>query len=288
MKNFEQYIITKNNQINTALEKYLPRGKSNLIKAMRYSMFAGGKRFRPVLMLAVAESLKKPIKNILPAACAMEMMHTFTLVHDDLPAMDNADLRRGRPTCHKVFGEDIAVLAGDALLNEAFLLLVNELPADLAAASVKIFAEAMGTDGVCEGQVRDLEAEGEQLTIKELSEIHKRKTGALLEGAVMAAACIAGATKKQKDGLRQYARSLGLVFQIRDDILDATASSAELGKNPSDLKLDKQTYVKLLGVAGATRECEKELKKAKNAVSKLGLSDTILTALVEFAAARNK
>jgi geranylgeranyl diphosphate synthase type II len=288
MSAFEKYLAKKSAEVDLALKKYLPKGKSTLVKAMRYSMFAGGKRFRPVLMLAVAESLGKPTSLVLPAACAIEMIHTFTLIHDDLPAMDDAELRRGKPTNHMVFGEDIAVLAGDGLLNEAFLVLAKNLPAKLSSQVTIYFANALGIDGVVEGQVRDLEAEGKSLTIKELAQIHERKTGALLEGAMAAAALLSSASKKQTKSLLEYSKAMGLVFQIKDDLLDATATAEELGKNPSDEKLSKQTYVKILGVEGAKKACDLELAKAKKALKTINLEKSVLAELVDYAANRGK
>ena len=282
----KKYFETKSKIIDRALNGYLPAAKSKLITAMRYSLFAGGKRFRPILMLAIAQCFHKNDKTVLAAACAMEMIHTSTLIHDDLPAMDDSDLRRGKPTNHKVFGEDLAVLAGDALINEAYLLLARELPAAQSAQIAKLFADAIGTQGVIEGQVLDLEAEGKTLKLSELRKIHSLKTGALLEASVSSAAVLAKAKPAQLLALKRYSQALGLAFQIRDDILDAVGDQKQLGKSQTDQRNQKQTYVKILGVKGAELACEREIKIAKDALQQIGFERSALNDLIDFVGSR--
>lgn len=207
--------------IERELNKNLPK-KGKLAMAMRYSVLAGGKRFRPVLCLATAQALGKPGGKALPFACAVEMIHTFTLIHDDLPAMDDSDLRRGKPTCHKKYGEALAILAGDALSTLAFGLIADQPEA------VKELADALFE--VVEGQVADVAAPEKKLTLNQLRAIHRWKTAALLKACVRGTAAICGATARQTAALTAYAEHLGLAFQIADDILDVTATARQLGK----------------------------------------------------------
>ena len=207
--------------IERELDKRLPK-QGKLAKAMRYSVFAGGKRFRPLLCLATARALGRKTKKVLPYACAVEMIHTFTLIHDDLPAMDNAALRRGQPTCHIKYGEGVAILAGDALSTLAFELIADQPKA------VAELAGALMT--VVEGQVADIESPGKKLTLPALRRIHQWKTAALLKACVRGTAHICGASPAKLKALTEYAEHLGLAFQIADDILDATSSAKKLGK----------------------------------------------------------
>ncbi len=232
---------------------------SKLSEAMRYSLEAGGKRVRPVLCLLAAESVGGAAESALPGALALEYIHTYSLVHDDLPAMDDDDLRRGKPTCHIAFGEAHAILAGDGLLTEAFRLLASEGALEPArrVEAIGVLAEASGWRGMVGGQALDLE--GEELTregraygLEHLKTIHRLKTGALLRGAVEMGAVLGGADASQRQALRTYGEAIGLAFQIQDDILDATSTDAALGKRAGkDEGRGKITYPALLGLEGA-------------------------------------
>jgi len=253
-------------EVDAALDRYLPVAPAcppRVSEAMRYSLFAGGKRLRPILALAAAEaiaaanheSLDEGRARALPAACALELIHTYSLVHDDLPAMDNDTLRRGRPTSHVVFGEGQAILAGDGLLTEAFALMARE-PADPALASRKlraihIVADAAGACGMVGGQAIDLEAAGSGASFDGdgLRAMHARKTGALIRAAAAAGAVMAGATDTQVASIEQFASHLGLAFQIVDDILDVEGASQDLGKTAGkDAAAGKPTYPALYGL----------------------------------------
>src|SRR3989339_902248 len=254
--------------INSELNKLLPR-KGKLAKAMRYSVFAGGKRFRPLLCLATAQMLGSSPKKVLPYACAVEMIHTFTLIHDDLPAMDNSDLRRGKPTCHKVFGEDIALLAGDALNTLAFEIIAKYCdPKKVAQVSADL---GNGLIKVVRGQVLDLESEDKKISLKTLKNIHLLKTAALIESSLRIGAILGGASSSDIEALSNYGRHLGLAFQIADDILDVTAKSSDLGK-PSGLDAvnKKSTYVSLLGLDKAKKMSYLESQLAVKALNRFG------------------
>ncbi len=220
-----------------------------LLDAMDYSLMAGGKRIRPVLALEFARLNGLEPEEALPVACAVEMLHTYSLIHDDLPCMDNDDLRRGKPTNHKVFGESTAVLAGDALQAEAFgTILRCGLPAERRAKCAEILAGAAGIDGICGGQFMDLSAEGHALTAEELGDLQARKTGALLAGACMLGAAAAGAGEAEIETAGQYGAQLGAAFQIRDDMLDVLSTEGELGKPiGSDKRDGKTTFMSLYG-----------------------------------------
>jgi geranylgeranyl diphosphate synthase, type II len=258
----QAYLTEKNKLVEDCLDRWLPGEDSvpaQLHQAMRYSLFAGGKRIRPVLTIAAAEAVDGDINKVLPAAAALELIHTYSLIHDDLPAMDDDDYRRGRLSNHKVFGEATAILAGDALLTFAFELLVREsLIAGVEAEKINFalleLASAAGTFGMIGGQAMDLSAEGQKVNLNGLETIHKCKTGALLRAAVRIGAGVSGANQAQLQGLTSYAESLGLAFQIKDDILDIEGESQKLGKQAgSDLLKDKSTYPSLLGLQEAKR-----------------------------------
>jgi geranylgeranyl diphosphate synthase, type II len=258
----QAYLTEKNKLVEDSLDRWLPGEDSvpaQLHQAMRYSLFAGGKRIRPVLTIAAAEAVDGDINKVLPAAAALELIHTYSLIHDDLPAMDDDDYRRGRLSNHKVFGEATAILAGDALLTFAFELLVREsLIAGVEAEKINFalleLASAAGTFGMIGGQAMDLSAEGQKVNLNGLETIHKCKTGALLRAAVRIGAGVSGANQAQLQGLTSYAESLGLAFQIKDDILDIEGESQKLGKQAgSDLLKDKSTYPSLLGLQEAKR-----------------------------------
>jgi len=273
--------------IDKELKKLLPKDNLSLSKAIRYSMFAGGKRIRPILCLEAGLVCGAKIKDLISVACSLEMIHTFTLIHDDLPAMDNSDLRRGKPTCHKVFGEDIAVLAGDALNSLAFEVIAKYAPTNKAASIISELAK--GSVKVVKGQVLDLEAEGKKLTYEKLREIHLLKTAALIESSVKMGAICAGASKKQISALVIYAQNLGLAFQITDDILDVISSSKVLGKpSGSDERHKKATYPSLLGMEKAKLLAEKHINLAKKSLHGFGNKSQNLLELADLVIHRNK
>ncbi|MBI5699579.1 polyprenyl synthetase family protein [Candidatus Saganbacteria bacterium] len=267
--------------IDRALRKYLPT-KGVLAKAMRYSVFAGGKRFRPILMIEAARACGGNINKVMPAACAMETIHTFTLIHDDLPAMDDSNLRRGKPTSHKVFGEDIAILAGDALNTLAFKILADRCP----EASGEL---AEGLLKVVEGQVLDLRSEGKKIGFAQLQKIHLLKTAALIESSVRMGAILSNARDRQIKALTQYARHLGLAFQIADDILDVVSEEKTLGKPAgADQKAKKATYPGLLGLKRAQKLADRHFRDAVQALKPFGRRAGELVEIAEFAVRRKK
>lgn len=262
-------------------EPEAPRG---LIEAMEYSLMAGGKRLRPALALGAARVAGADEAVALPAACALEMIHTYSLIHDDLPAMDNDDLRRGRPTAHKAFGEATAILAGDSLLTLAFEVLAE------AGNTVVIreIAHASGVCGMAGGQYVDLQSEGKQLTLDELRGIHRCKTGALIRVAVRAGALLAGAPAPTLEALTAYGEHIGLAFQIADDILDVVGDEAAIGKPVgSDVANDKATYPALLGLDQSTKLAREAADAAVTALVGLGPEAEIFRALADFIVDRN-
>ena len=247
----------------------LPWDKDILNQSMYYSLVGGGKRIRPVLALASAEAVGGDPEAILPAAVSLELIHTYSLIHDDLPPMDNDDYRRGRLSNHKVFGEAHAILAGDGLLTYAFEILADP-SLGLIERQLRIIREvavAAGKDGMVGGQVADLAGEGKTLTLQEIETIHKAKTGALLTVSARLGGILAGGTEEQVKALTNYAQALGLAFQIKDDILDVVGDSATLGKPAgSDLRQGKSTYVSLLGLEGAKHQLHAQILKAQSAL----------------------
>jgi geranylgeranyl diphosphate synthase type II len=237
---------------------------------MRYSLFAGGKRLRPILCLAAAEACRGKIDDALPLACALECIHTYSLVHDDLPSMDNDDLRRGRPTCHKLFGEGIAVLAGDALLTLAFEIVSRAKPRPRYDMPVLLreVAIAAGSQKLIAGQVADLEAEGKNVNRRELQFIHENKTAAILKSSVRLGAMSANANAKKLFAITGFGQRLGLAFQIIDDILDLTQTSEVLGKSAGkDAAAQKATYPAVIGLEKSRAEARRLTRKAHNALS---------------------
>jgi len=255
--NFKQQLEEKIAIVDEYLNLYLPQidnYQSKIYEAMRYSIFAGGKRLRPVIVLASCELVGGDVMHAVPLACALEMIHTYSLIHDDLPAMDNSDYRRGRLTSHKVYGEAMAILAGDALLNKAFEVVLKEGlhmgvdPLRLLKA-VAAIADASGTEGMIGGQVVDLESENTDINIEKLNYMHLHKTGALIIAAAKAGAIIGGADETEVSALETYAKNLGLAFQIKDDILDVEGNQEKLGKPVlSDASNGKSTFVALMGM----------------------------------------
>ncbi len=263
--NFNKYLNAQVEAVDTYLDRNLPRESDypeSVHRAMRYSLFAGGKRLRPVLALAASEAVGGNKEDVLPVAAALEMIHTYSLIHDDLPAMDDDSLRRGKPTSHVVFGEAIAVLAGDGLLTEAFRLLADAPLSDAAHAerrlrAIVVLAEASGVRGMVGGQVVDIESEGKQVDPKTLDYIHRHKTGALIRGAVHLGALLGGGNEEDIEKLSCYGRDVGLAFQIVDDILDVEGDAAALGKTAGkDERAGKATYPRIHGMDAARRRAK--------------------------------
>jgi geranylgeranyl diphosphate synthase type II len=273
--NLQAYSTSRIQQINAALDRLTPPADAppaSLHEAMRYSLFAGGKRVRPLMCVAAAESVGGTAEKVLPVACAIEMIHTFSLIHDDLPALDNDDLRRGMPTSHKVYGEALAILAGDALHTLAFSVLAGKQECDDPARLfrvIRLIAESCGEAGMVGGQVDDMLYERRpDITPEILRSIHARKTGALLNASILSGAILSGAAVDQEDALRNYGDQIGVAFQIIDDILDVTSDDATLGKPAgSDLKNDKATYPKLFGLEKSTQLAQDAVQTALSALS---------------------
>lgn len=272
----KHYLKQKCEFVDAALNRYLPAAAelpSSLHGSMRYSVFAGGKRVRPILLLAACEAVGGDPSRALPAACAMEMIHTYSLIHDDLPAMDDDDFRRGNPTNHKVYGEATAILAGDALLTEAFILL-SRAEDDLdPAARVRVIHEighASGSRGMVGGQVVDMESEGGgEVDLATLSYIHTHKTGALIRAAVRAGALVGGADEASLKALTRYGEAVGLAFQIADDILDVEGTTEELGKDAgSDQARGKATYPALVGLEASKLRAQELVDMALESLSR--------------------
>ena len=273
---FDSYLRESTEAVNDALDRFLPKAKtkpSTIHTAMRYSLFAGGKRLRPALCLAAAEACGGNQKEALPFACAVECIHTYSLVHDDLPAMDNDDFRRGKPTNHKVYGEGIAILAGDGLLTQAFEILVQGKATKRYSHQTMVLelARASGSLQLIAGQVADLEGEGKKIPLSELQYIHERKTSALLRCAVRLGGMSANCTDAQLKALSNFGYYVGLAFQVIDDILDVTQTTEQLGKTAGkDITAQKATYPAILGLdksreiaAGLTKKAFKSLEPFK-------------------------
>jgi geranylgeranyl diphosphate synthase type II len=252
---------------------------------MRYSIFAGGKRLRPVICLAAAEVLRGKIDAALPLACAVECIHTYSLIHDDLPAMDNDDFRRGKPTSHKVYGEGIAVLAGDSLLTIAFEIAAacESWPRYSHAAIIHELAVASGSQRLIAGQVADLEGEGKKISAKELAYIHANKTAALIVSSIRLGAMSANASPKHLAQLTDFGESLGLAFQVIDDILDVTQTTEKLGKSAGkDVAAQKATYPALLGLPRARKEADRLTARARAALKPFGKDAEPLEAMADY------
>ncbi|QOY38778.2 polyprenyl synthetase family protein [Anaerobacillus isosaccharinicus] len=266
---------------------------TQLQESMIYSLQAGGKRLRPMLLFATVEGFGESFQESLPVACALEMIHTYSLIHDDLPAMDNDDLRRGKPTNHKVFGEATAILAGDALLTFAFQVIatMSETSVDSSQKLRLIveLAKAAGPQGMVGGQAADMEGENKQLTLSELEYIHHHKTGDLLSYAIIAGAILAKASEKDVENLRFFAKHLGLAFQIKDDILDIEGSEENLGKPVgSDISNEKSTYPKLLGLDGAKNKLDNHISLAKEYLYNVSINSEKLELLVDYIMNRDR
>ena len=291
------WMAARRAMVEDALDMALPEDSAwpaTIHRAVRYSLFAGGKRIRPLLVLAAAEAAGGAAEDAMPLACAVEMIHTYSLVHDDLPAMDDDDLRRGKPTSHKVFGEAIAILAGDALLTKAFALMAD-VPADATEDALRrrvfvtgdILGPAAGTTGLIGGQVMDLESEGKALEKGSLERLHRAKTGALLSACVQGGAILGGGQADVVGALQKYADAIGLAFQVVDDVLDATADDATLGKTAGkDARAGKATYVSVHGLDGARRIADGLLADAHAALAPLGDRGRVLAGLADLIVAR--
>lgn len=290
----ETFIEHSSQSVNSTLDKFLPKATARpatIHKAMRYSLFAGGKRIRPALCLAAAEACGGDPADALPLACAVECIHTYSLVHDDLPAMDNDDFRRGKPTCHKVFGEGIGVLAGDALLTQAFEIVVQ------CASSLRYsyrdivleLARASGSLQLIAGQVADLEAEGRKVTQAELRYIHERKTSALLCCAARLGGMSANCSPAALQALTDFGRNVGLAFQVIDDILDVTQTSEKLGKTAGkDVKAAKATYPAIVGMDKSKRIASQLTQRAFKALDHFNGRAVALEALAGYLLNRDR
>ena len=282
------------NRIEAELEKQfldtaaLPQ--AGLAEAMRYSLLAGGKRIRPTLVLEFCRVSGGNVEDALPCACAIEMLHTYSLIHDDLPCMDNDELRRGKPTNHVVYGECTAVLAGDCLQAEAFgTILRSALPADRCADCARILADAVGLDGMCGGQYLDMQWEGKTLTEQELTEINSRKTGALLVAACQMGVAAAGGSAEMLEAAGQFGAALGMAFQIRDDVLDVISTAETLGKPiGSDQQECKNTYMALLGLEGCEQTVARLTEHAKATLCEAFDDTDFLCAMADALSTREK
>jgi len=284
------YLEARRAMVDAALDRVLPSEEIvpvNLHRAMRYSVLAPGKRLRPTLVIAGAEAVGGAAETVLDTACALELIHAYSLIHDDLPAMDDDDYRRGRLTNHKVFGEAMAILAGDALLTLAFRLVADNASrtADprTVARVVADVADAAGTDGMVGGQVIDIESEGKDVGLDTLEYIHRHKTAALIRVSLTAGATLSGGTPAQIDAVRRAGESLGLAFQIVDDILDVEGSLAELGKTAgSDVRKKKATYPALHGLDASKRKARGLIDETKRLLEPLGPPAEPIRALADF------
>jgi geranylgeranyl diphosphate synthase type II len=287
--NIYDYFNRKAGLVDQWLDRLLPsesESPATIHKAMRYSIFAGGKRLRPILMIATGEIFESSERELLPAACALEMIHTYSLIHDDLPAMDDDDLRRGRPTNHVVYGEAIAILAGDALLTRAFHTLADH-ESSSAAVKVRVISEvgqaAGTTHALIGGQVLDIQSEGKVIKEEKLEEIHRAKTGALIRCAVRIGAIIGGANEKELAALTDYGEKAGLAFQVADDLLDETATSEELGKTAGkDAAHQKATYTALYGIEGARSMADRLCNEAIASLRRIDRDVRILEEIARF------
>jgi geranylgeranyl diphosphate synthase, type II len=275
--------------IDAELDRLIPgedKEPVSVHRAIRWSVFAGGKRFRPALFLAAAETFGANANDMLRIACALEMIHTYSLIHDDLPSMDNDELRRGRPTCHVKFGEATAILAGDALQALAFQTIADDeaLAPDLRVRAIAEIARAAGTPaGMVAGQAHDLAAESRDVDAGGLERIHHQKTGALIRAAARCGAIAAGASETELAGVTEYAVNLGLLFQITDDLLDVTATAEEIGKTPGkDARSRKATYPGFYGVDATRAQLEIVYQTARNALARIGRSVALLESIAAF------
>lgn len=294
MFELKQYLAARKQQINQALSAYFPSaGTTRIIEAMQYSLMAGGKRVRPILCLAAAEAVGGTPDDVIKPACAIEMIHTYSLIHDDLPGMDNDALRRGKPTLHLAFDEATAILTGDALLTFAFEILASTEPKGAYSESVqlrvlRVLSQAVGHNGMIEGQMRDLAAEGQTLDLEHLKALHSMKTGALIEAALFAGAIMAGGNPHQIERLQVFGSNIGLAFQIVDDILNVTGDPDVIGKaTGTDANRQKSTYPALLGLEQSRTLARDAIRQALQALSDFDNKADPLRVLAEYIINRN-
>ena len=291
MIDFKAELDTYVKKIDAALEGYLKPAdnpQKKIYEAMAYSVFAGGKRLRPILLFEACRICGGRETDAMPFACALEMIHTYSLIHDDLPAMDNDDLRRGKPTSHIKFGEAIAILAGDALLNKAFEIMARS-KSEHALEAIRIIADSSGTEGMIGGQIVDIESEGNEIDLDTLRYLHSLKTGAIIRSACVAGAVVGGGDADAVRAMDEFAINLGIAFQIRDDILDVTGDEAELGKPiGSDKEQGKNTYVSLLGLEKSEELVEEYSARAKAALKPFGDKAGFLITLTDYLVDRKK
>lgn len=293
--NIAEYLEQKRLDVDRFLDLIAPTAVTSpttLHESMRYSLLAGGKRIRPILTIAAAEAIGAAVPGLMPVACSLELIHTYSLIHDDLPSMDNDDFRRGKPTNHKVYGEAMAILAGDALLTMAFDLisrpdLMKDCDPVRQVRLVQELAYGSGSRGMVGGQVFDIQAENKDIDLATLQTIHKHKTGMLIRASVRMGAIAAGATDRQLDDVTGYAEDIGLAFQIADDVLNVTGTREELGKNPNtDAERGKKTYPTFHGVEGAKKLADDCVSRAINRLSSFGPSADPLREIARYITAR--
>ena len=286
-KRLQTFISKKAPMIDAEMNRLIDSEKAptSLQDSMLYSVNAGGKRIRPLLVLAVLADFEKESADELKVACAVELIHTYSLIHDDLPCMDDDDFRRGKPTNHRVYGEATAVLAGDALQTKAFGILASleQTRPEQAIQLVALLADASGADGMVGGQILDMEGETASLSLPELEKVHMHKTGALLSFCIEAGAILSDAQEDEMVQLRNYAKNIGLAFQIKDDILDVTSTTEQLGKTAnSDTASEKSTYPSLLGLEGAQQQLEKYHREAVENLAFLKKENSMLKLFADY------
>ncbi|WP_296645135.1 polyprenyl synthetase family protein [Romboutsia sp. 13368] len=287
---FKQALKERANQVEILLKRYMPKEEGyqkTIIEAMNYSLNAGGKRLRPILAMEACSIVGGNIEDVIPFAVAIEMIHTYSLIHDDLPALDNDDLRRGKKTNHIVFGEDMAILAGDALLNYAFeVMLSNSIDKENPNKYLKAINEIAKTSGIygmIGGQVVDIQSENKQISKEKLDYIHNNKTAAIIIGCMRAGAIIGNATEEQLENITKYAKNIGLSFQIVDDILDIIGDESKLGKKVgSDIENQKSTYPSLIGLDESKKVAYRLIEEAKNSIKLIDSNAKFLNGLADY------
>ncbi len=286
--NIQRYLASRKTAFEKVLSGYFknrPPFPRNIYAAVNYSLMAGGKRLRPILGIAVCDIFRKPFRGYLPFACAIEMIHTYSLIHDDLPDMDNDDRRRGKPTLHKKYDPATAILAGDALLTYAFQLMSTPrtiISAQQQLRMIHLISDAAGIDGMVGGQVEDMLCENKKISVNRLKKIHAAKTGRMITASLLCGAVFCNITEKNVNHLKNYGEKIGLAFQIADDVLDVTGTHA-LGKGlKKDLAQNKATYVTLYSVDKAKKMAETEIAEAKASLARITEDTTILDALADF------
>jgi len=286
----QEYLGTRKEAVNRFLEAYMERevvSSATLREAMKYTLFSGGKRFRPTLVIASAELFGKTMETVMPTACAIELIHTYSLIHDDLPSMDDDDYRRGKLTSHKVFGEGMAILAGDALLTSAFGLIAENgrvpgVAQDQVLQVVSDIARSCGASGMAGGQAMDIESTGDELGPDQIETLDRLKTGALIAASARAGATLARASEADKDSVTRYGECVGIAFQISDDVLDAIGDEQKMGKRlRKDRCMEKNSLVALLGVEGARDRAKQYAQEAKDAIDRFGKKASVLRKLAD-------